>query len=1440
MKLAPPDTVPLDRRFERATTADTADYWAEALSDREAPRDWTWLRSRSRVVALLAQAGSGKTVEFMRQVDEQRAAGRDAFFFRVERLCSGPVADAHETLECRARFDAWLRTDRPAEFFLDAVDEAKLPQSRTARPLRDALRELQFALGAHLPRIAAFVSCRSSEWFEEVEQKALDALAVEIGEGAAVAEPITVFNATFAPLDLRRVRLLAADRGGEPAVAVLIENEVIADIVTPLDAILYLDTYNEFAGTSDIAARFASRGQLLDTSVRRRLTEQGGETRRSRLETGTGLKAARFLAFASVVAQTSDLAVGPARHDAIDPQELLASGHAGLSSDGIRQLLACSLFVPSGQARVRFYRREARDMLAAQWLRDRISEGASALAVGDRFIKTAFGEPRVPAAYGSMLAWLASYDPVTRRRVIQAAPHWIIEDGDPRSLALEDRLTALDRHLELGPHRFHGEFVFDVGELRRFAQPELEGAIVGHLRSPPAGDLTDHLMQLVEAGRYASAAPLLVELLKDATRSSGDRMFAVRALIACGDESHLREVAHHLISTGGPAVAADELFSRSRHDHFLLDLVMSAYPRAISVDDALAVLAQLRGKDYAHEAKAIAGWLATTAPAADLERWMVGLDALCFGEPPETYKRFGYDMPPLQSRAKLLLRGLLEVVARYFREVGSRDLQRDLLIYDRVRRADNLGGAFSMSRRGSPVPAALTASATLRQALFDELATVGSRRHTAFAYYESLAWSAYPEDARREDLLWFLERYRSTSGEAREDYAQAALFLVDRVAGRRRWTGRSRIAWTALNRRPPDRLLLREALLEPIIGPWRRRRARRQWARENPDAGIREAIWGAVENTKLRLSIWRNWRALRRGTAVSQLARLVLGDRLEPPSEKEVLRNNGARLGAALIEGTRAFARGYRPVDRGRWVSSADFLAQTGYAFEWSANPSVPGVDAASVLYAALLFATDWPDWATDLARRNAEAWTTLAVPLLVAELASKRVDDPTSHSRFLSTVSHLDDEIRLPLAKPLLDAIEAIAVIEGLDIERVVRILRADPAVEALVPDFARRHARNAWHEGSTRRALNWLPFWAEGDVAGLRTLLDWLKADDDLVPSGLGIYARLYGEKSRTPPAPLELRSGFADLAYSSIRPSDDAPAREGVHSVTDRDNLQHLRSDIGELLGSDFDQLERDALERLLVAHIEPVSPDWANRWRSRYAQQAVKPGRWSHPAISAWAEDLATAPATGDELFARVGEMIEELERELATSDFDRRGLFPPGILESDFRAWLGHALDGRRRSWFSIVQEAETAGSKRTDLRLELRGSGDAVVVVEIKLLHRWTYDELTAKFRSQLVDQYLLTPRIRHGIYLLVDLGRRARSSMADGSTPDGGTLVELINAAAADMSASGGPIARAQLFQIKQTARAARSKRAQAPTGLAAPKRRPEGSHSYADRRTA
>lgn len=1429
MGLAPADYVPLDRRFERAAIRDTTDYWAEVLADGQKPRDWPWLREQSRVIALLAQAGSGKTVEFQHQVDKARTHGREAFFFRVERLCSGTLDDAHETSECKTRFDRWLAGSGQAEIFLDSVDEAKLPQSRAARPLRDAIGTLRRVIEKHLDRTSIFVSCRSSEWFDHSEQRALEELAGAISAKSAAAEPIAVFNATFAALDRGRVRLLAEARDSGDAIDVLVESEAMADVVTPLDAILYIDTYREFRGTDELLARFSSRGGLLDSSVRRRLSEEGGETRRSLLEFSTALRAAQFLAFASVTAQTMDIAIGGARKDCIDPSELLARGHAGLAPDSIRQLLACSLFAPAGQGRVRFYRQEARAMLAAQWLRDRIDEGASPLRATDLFIKTVFGKERVPTAYGSMLAWLSSYEPVTRRRMIQAAPEWIIEDGDPRSLALEDRISALSQHFKLGPNRFVGEFHFDVNELRRFATAELEQAAVAELAKLPPEDLLDQAIQICQAGRYSSAAPHLAATLLDLERSASDRMFAARALTDCGTGEDLRRVALHYVATGGPDLSnSTEPFATSRNDNVLLDLVTAAYPKNITVAESLALLSQLGGKDHSFVAKSFAQWTASI-PDKDVEAWWVGLDQLCFEPPADQYKPFGYDMPKMYRRSTILLRAMSEIAARYVGADRRFDLDRDLLIYDRIRHIRDLGADYGVSRRGSPLPGALARNAAFRIGLYERLAVVEKRRNTVFLYHEHLASADYRHAALAEDLTWLLMRYRDSEGEARADYAEA-YFSLARMYGEAS-SKRLSLAWVALWQRRPDWTVAKDALVTPILAPWRRYRAQRRYRRHDPDFGLGALRRRVASNYGLMIAIARNWQGLKNGTATRLLVDLVLERSVQAPTEAALRTRYGRYFGGRLIEGVKAFARFHQPVDCGRWINGDDIVGQLGLDYIWNEDRSMTGVDPAAALRSALYHSTEWPDWATDLTQRYPATWIEVAVPLLADELSRAPLRDVDLPGRFLSTISHLEDDIRAILSAPLFRAVELQPVIDAVDIERLGRILRADPGTELLVPDLARSRAREAWHEGAVKRAMAWLPLWLTKDEAGLKVLLGWMDADSGLVMDGLSLYARYYGNRSDGTGLDLpdlDSRYRFAAFAFEAIDPRCDAPIREGVHSVSGREDLQHLRSNVSDLLSANYDAAEREALERLITTYVEPASALWADRWRNRYERGAAKPGPWPQSQIVEVGHGLTAAPASGQNLLERVAELVADLEVELAKSEFDRRGLFSTSILEADFRAWLGHALDGRRRPWFSIVQEAETANEARTDLRLEQRGTGNALVIIEIKLVHRWSYDDLLDKFRSQLVDRYLLNERTRHGLYLLVDLGGKPTGTMPDGSTPDIASLAAMLNADADQMRASGGPVAVTRVFTITASKRqAGRQKKAAANPLAKAPRKK-------------
>jgi hypothetical protein len=95
---------------------------------------WSELRKHKRV-ALLAEAGSGKSEEFRHQAEVLGADGRAAFYLRIEELAEQGFEPALDVGAARA-FEKWRATASPGWFFLDSIDEARLNRKSFETALR--------------------------------------------------------------------------------------------------------------------------------------------------------------------------------------------------------------------------------------------------------------------------------------------------------------------------------------------------------------------------------------------------------------------------------------------------------------------------------------------------------------------------------------------------------------------------------------------------------------------------------------------------------------------------------------------------------------------------------------------------------------------------------------------------------------------------------------------------------------------------------------------------------------------------------------------------------------------------------------------------------------------------------------------------------------------------------------------------------------------------------------------------------------------------------------------------------------------------------------------------------------------------------------------------------------------------------------------------------
>ncbi|TVV70047.1 hypothetical protein [Sphingomonas solaris] len=243
-----------------------------------------------------------------RAADLRRTDG-DAFYMRIERLCTTTFRMALDDEIQRAAFDRWIVGRGEAVFMLDSVDEAKLPSMVTTTPLPDALAALKAALGPAISRIRLVVSSRGSEWHDRSEQKPLEMFAARLAAARGDAGS-DVTRLALALLDEDRIMRLARSRGADDGLITLLEvSDLIDDARTPLDALHYADHYVAHRGGDDLARSFASRGAVLRASVERRLRDADAEAPRPPADQVAAMRAARRLAFALTVAQTRDIAL---------------------------------------------------------------------------------------------------------------------------------------------------------------------------------------------------------------------------------------------------------------------------------------------------------------------------------------------------------------------------------------------------------------------------------------------------------------------------------------------------------------------------------------------------------------------------------------------------------------------------------------------------------------------------------------------------------------------------------------------------------------------------------------------------------------------------------------------------------------------------------------------------------------------------------------------------------------------------------------------------------------------------------------------------------------------------------------------------------------------------------------------------------------------------
>ena len=1397
------DYIDLQRRFRDAADEDPVDPGYGALLPEYGVGEgigWPELLESDRVV-LLAEAGSGKTVEMRAQARRLVEDGKAAFFAPVEYLDRKPFVDLLSAEE-RERFEAWLADpEAPAWFFLDAVDELKL----TAGKLGQALLRLSQSIDGRLDRARIVISCRPSDWRPQHDlgvvrdrlpappapKKTLSLSPEEAfmgplrGDGSFREEtgPETqgedgrpdrggVRTVAMLPMDGWQIETFARWFGVEDATALLEEIE-------RRDAGIFAGRPLDLAGL--IAAwrdsrSLGTRAQQHEANVREKLKDGPERPDNGVLSDDKARARAERLALALALTRTRtirspDQALDAGRADGVlDPSEILSDW-----TEAERQaLLRRALFDPATYGRVRFHHRSVQEYLAARRLRELREKGLSAQKLFRLLFAERDGFEVVFPSMREVAAWLALWDADVRGELIRREPEALCELGDPETLDVESRrrlVRAFAGKYGKGGSRGLGA---PIREIRRLAHPGLAPTIRECWGDgPKTGDVRLLLLELIWQGALRECADLAEGAALDAALDPVSRIVAVRALVECGSD-RARAIADSML--GDPA---------SWPDRIVLGAVESLFPRIVTVDELIALMERIPASasgidDPSWALRQIAEAIdPRSAPATDLRDHMADLIwRELEGEHgihgvrsriPDVCGRLGYLAPALA----ILCDRQLPVSSNG----PCARLMRACVIASRLGEDGNYTSqTFGRLRKQFSKNGKLRSRAFWAELDFEnEISPLQDERRFANSVGDFLT-GVYVQ----ADRPWLLSALVEETQPQRRAVALHALLYL--------WY------WHGCNASELDAIRARLKADPDLVRIFDDRTATATPKESIEEREHRDRMHEREIAEKERLEGWKGWRArvladpdeaFSKRKLYSTLCRLHswLTEEDERRNRYDVWNRDalaqafGPEIADRAEEALRGFWRDRKPVLR-----SAQSTKERG---------TVPPVDRRLGLMGVSAESAE-EDWAASLSpdeARTAAAYATIEMNGLapfIADLvkshpheveevvggevsAALRAGGDCEHLPVLPFLGQEAGSMKRLLAPRLLDELESwprdfADEAKGRwrrHLDRVLRVL-VEGGGEVERSAAARVCAARYEADPAGALAIVWIKglFWFDA-ARGAEVLVDGLAdpGDPDVQTRAVETFAALFGDfeavtfEVADPARRASLLGRLVRCAYAFVRRESDQ-THVGAYGPDARWRLLDL---LLHTPGPTARRVVSELADDGDFAHMA----DWLrHRNRQQAAADADSARRYSPEDVRALETRLEAPPKDRDGLFDVMMDRLEDLAHDLRHDDFSDRRTVKGIAEEAEMQRTLARRLQDAARGAYTVTREEEVADGKRTDIRLLAAGSR-LKAVLEIKIADNWTLTELERALRDQLVGKYMRHSDCKAGCLLLTWRGEK-------------------------------------------------------------------------------
>jgi len=1414
--------VDLDRYFHHFTEKELGDEELLAAYNEHYGRNqslsWADLLARKRVV-VLASAGSGKTEEMVQMTKKLVGDKKNAFYVRLEELAGANFETLlkHEDIEL---LKAWQESaSAEAWFFLDSVDELKLTQ----RSLESALRNLSRALPQGLDRSHIIVSSRPTDWrvqtdeatlrkwipvpdLQEVTEPSSDEVfrqALSRKEhnerkrksGSPLKQDQSITTVLLLPLSDRHIRQFAHQRGVADADAFVREitrQNAWSFARRPLDLIELITVWLS-------KRKLGTKQEQHEFNLEVKLNDKPDRADAGKLSGDQAVDGAERMALAMALTRRRSIKP-PELHVAVPSDEAVLDASRVLNHwplDFTSALLRRAIFDPATLGRVRFHHQSIQEFLAARRLRKLREMGMSIRSMFRLLFADKYGEKVVIPSMTPIAAWLSLWDADVFRELVSRSPESLIMHGDPGSLSLEQRRSLISTFVRrYGDGGWRG-FRLPADQLRRIASPELGTLIKDSWGSKPENrEVRELLLDLIEMGPVPSGVGIAFKTACDRNEEQHLRIYATRALVACGALQRLKTIAIQMLTK--PTLWPAKLISA---------VLPQLFPLVLNEDELITLLER-------HESRGLRG-------TSDGYEWALrGI----VSEESKAWDRFS-----VRRRLTQLIKEGSKPGASWH-EVQSR-------YRDYCSALAMLCFAELEASRGCPGDELLDSCAVAyhlcgRDVSDDPIKNLHSWFRDRHEIRERTFWSevrlmdavATAEDSW--DRFWNTMHHSLCDSVKVTDKAwvEAALFKDDEPKKQEIAVHAWINIWSIQGLKPRELLAIRQRLsgrhnlITLLESRTKRSKDSASMRRYEAQAKHHQAKWDAEE--KQRMAGWEKWRhALMRAPEQSFSSKRVLGtisDIFKWLSAHESLSSSNCVwnykalvniFGQAVADMAKeAFKQQWRTVRPKLWTERIE-SERNGTPYLWIYGLCGLMAESESPGWTVLLT----PDEAS-LAARYATVEINRFAPFL-KELAENRP-------------AEVEQELGVALEAELLRGGEYshLSLLQNLTHADLVLKKLLSPRLETFIvqqKDFAVKNDQNHWHHNlnqllgiltetcSTASAkkvgrvclkqlmdggTNPMPIlWLRGvfqftpDEAP-EILIEWCKkrgSKSDSLP--LQSIASLFGDHDgvglpiKDPDLRARALGKLVRFAYRVVRPQDDV-VHEGSFKPDTRDDAERGR---GFLLSALLET--PGAIARQIITELsgERAFNHFADRLRHLARERAAKDAEfeaWEVGQIEDLNQKFDLPPKGRDAMHQVMMDRLEDLQHDLDHDDFSDRRTLQTISDETEMQRCLAQKLQAMSRGAYAIVREAEVADSKKPDIRLRSMSDGTKAAI-EIKIADSsWSLLDLEQALNKQLVGQYLRHDSCRSGCLLLTFAGRKKRWMVAPGKAFNGAQLVEHLN----------------------------------------------------------